>query len=297
MSEHHIFFASCEMTAALTSLRDSRCHINADPNAYYDERKDKKNQITYYASLSKVMTPKERFHALHALLEATHTTQPPYRPSVELYPWIDLHPDQTLHSIYSDQSMDPEEAIRGDFEMLHQIQQVFSSLLPEELRLPPEEFSDRLESIVATFPFNCEHAVPQGWFTKREPMRGDLHHLFACEPACNAFRGSLPFFDFSLDEGVRERCGRKDRGGFEPASGKGVVARAVLYFFLRYPGEIKPREHQKKQLKTLLSWHHNFSVSLYERHRNATIEERQGNRNPLIDYPEWADKIDFFVGA
>jgi endonuclease G, mitochondrial len=39
--------------------------------------------------------------------------------------------------------------------------------------------------------------VPQPWFAKREPMRGDLHHLFACESRCNAFRGNTPFFDFA----------------------------------------------------------------------------------------------------
>jgi endonuclease I len=42
-------------------------------------------------------------------------------------------------------------------------------------------------------PFNCEHVVPQSWFGKAEPMRGDLHHLFACESRCNSFRGNTPF--------------------------------------------------------------------------------------------------------
>jgi endonuclease G, mitochondrial len=34
-------------------------------------------------------------------------------------------------------------------------------------------------------------------------------------------------------------------------------------------------------------------VSDYERHRNAAIFERQGNRNPLIDHPEWAQHLAF----
>ena len=38
--------------------------------------------------------------------------------------------------------------------------------------------------------------VPQSWFEKHEPMRGDLHHLFACESRCNGFRGNTPFADF-----------------------------------------------------------------------------------------------------
>ena len=34
----------------------------------------------------------------------------------------------------------------------------------------------------------------------------------------------------------------------------------------------------------------------YEYHRNATIAMAQGNRNPLIDFPEWSDKIDLALG-
>ena len=34
----------------------------------------------------------------------------------------------------------------------------------------------------------------------------------------------------------------------------------------------------------------------YERHRNAAIEQSQGNRNPLIDHPDWAARIDFAAG-
>ena len=42
-----------------------------------------------------------------------------------------------------------------------------------------------------------------------------------------------------------------------------------------------------------LQWHEAEPVTEYERHRNAAIFERQGNRNPLIDHPEWASRIDF----
>ena len=48
----------------------------------------------------------------------------------------------------------------------------------------------------ASAPYNCEHVVPQSWFSKKEPMRGDLHHLFACESRCNSFRGNHAYFDF-----------------------------------------------------------------------------------------------------
>jgi endonuclease G, mitochondrial len=46
----------------------------------------------------------------------------------------------------------------------------------------------------------------------------------------------------------------------------------------------------------LLAWHDTEPVSEYERHRNETIFERQGNRNPLIDRPDWASRIAFGEG-
>lgn len=70
-------------------------------------------------------------------------------------------------------------------------------------------------------------------------MRGDLHHLFACESDCNSFRGNTPYGDFpDFMEVVREACGKREQQRFEPASGKGPVARAVLYFLLRYPQQV-----------------------------------------------------------
>ncbi|MEU9014913.1 hypothetical protein AB0D12_35245 [Streptomyces sp. NPDC048479] len=71
----------------------------------------------------------------------------------------------------------------------------------------PAELEAEFDALEASMPFYCEHVVPQSWFTKQEPMRGDLHHLFACEAV-----------------------------GFQPEEGKGTVARAPLYFLLRHPG-------------------------------------------------------------
>jgi endonuclease I len=130
-------------------------------------------------------------------------------------------------------------------------------------------------------------------------MRGDLHHLFACESRCNSFRGNTPYFDFEdFGEVIRDNCGKIAGERFEPTAGKGVVARATFYFLLRYPGEINnvEQEYQVERLPILLDWHKTFPVTDYERHRNAAIYDKQGNRNPLIDFPEWAEKIDFRIG-
>ena len=127
-------------------------------------------------------------------------------------------------------------------------------------------------------------------------MRGDLHHLFACEPGCNSFRGNIPYFDFpDFEEALRDECGKRDGTKFEPSAAKGIVARATLYFLLRYPGNIS-KSYDAKRLTTLLSWHNTHEVSEYELHRNVAIFAAQGNRNPFIDHPEWADDIDLKLG-
>ncbi|MNC25049.1 Extracellular ribonuclease precursor [compost metagenome] len=81
-------------------------------------------------------------------------------------------------------------------------------------------------------------------------------------------------------------CGKQEADRFEPEYGKGIAARATLYFLLRYPGMI---DSSRVDELLLLQWHHTFPVTLYEKHRNLAIFELQGNRNPFIDFPEAAE--------
>ena len=66
----------------------------------------------------------------------------------------------------------------------------------------------------------------------------------------------------------------------------------------RYPGVIgdNRNEYGPNDLPTLLQWQRENPPTEYEKHRNQYIEKLQGNRNPLIDFPQWADKIDFTRG-
>jgi endonuclease G, mitochondrial len=159
------------------------------------------------------------------------------------------------------------------------------------------ELAAELNLVEAAFPYNCEHVVPQSWFQNREPMRGDLHHLFACEPECNSFRGNTPYYDFAdFEKLVRSDCGKREEGKFEPSGGKGAAARAVLYFHLRYPGAVADDEFGSERLPVLLTWHAVEPPVEHEQHRNQAIQQRQGNRNPLIDHPDLAERIDFTLG-
>lgn len=280
---------------------------------YYDVEKDKADIEAYYHGIDRGAGKTALFNALKKLLSETHTTELSYKAArhKHLYPWVDLRESGDLRNIYSGTILDPAEILAQELERFELVQPGYLS----EFSLDDFDADDREDAafdalemaLEATQPFNCEHVVPQSWFEKRQPMRADLHHLFTCEPRCNSFRSNIPYFDFEPlltdtpdinDEVERSECGQRVGKMFEPEFNHSVVARATLYFLLRYPTEIgdKENELQKSRLDTLLAWHRANKPNRYEKHRNATIFAVQGNRNPLIDLPELADKINFGLG-
>lgn len=268
---------------------------------YYDGTQDILDRDEYYKEIDPSSSKKALFDSLTQLLESTHKNRFSYREArwQYLYPRVDRHESGELRNIYSGTPLDPTEALRQEMVLVEErANETMQRLEREHLSFETEaerlEYLDFLES---DLPFNCEHVVPQSWFAKKKPMRADLHHLFACEPRCNSFRSNIPYFDFDpLEEKTRTDCGRREERKFEPQFGKGVVARATLYFLIRYPKEIDKAEMPKIRLETLIKWHDQYPIERYEYHRNATIAAAQGNRNPLIDYPDWAKKIDFNLG-
>jgi deoxyribonuclease I len=243
---------------------------NIENKTYYDAELDASMRDEYYCAA--VFTPKE----LHSLLVRTHTSHLRYSPHEYVYPWVDLQENLQLKSLYSGQDLDPVEVIEEDLRLLNTLRE--------------GGFASRKADL-----FNTEHVVPQSWFDGDEPMRGDLHHLFACEPGCNSMRSNLPYYDFQSYEpelavsGIRTGCGMVEAGKFEPEYGKGIVARAVFYFAVRYKDVIQL--DTQMDLELLLGWHEMHPVTLYEKHRNAAIHELQGNRNPFIDFPDLAGSM------
>lgn len=270
---------------------------------YYDKTQDAKDVLEYYKGLPSNPSAAALFNALHDLLERTHHGKVSYG-SVRkkyLYPTVDIHPDGKLRSIYrGDQSKgyDPEKFIEHDYQVAREIERRMEVWRRTEA-FGFESESMMLERLEAAAPYNCEHVVCQSWFNDAEPMRGDMHHLFACESGCNSSRGNQPFIDFADYnpdglEGIRQACGKGEGNRFEPEAGKGPVTRATLYFLLRYPQVID--RYKPEDLEMLLAWHERYPVSEYELHRNQCIYRVQGNRNPLIDNPGLARKIAFKLG-
>jgi endonuclease I len=283
-----------ELIATLRDLERSR------RRPYYEKRKDGEERERYYDGIDvDELDERQLYRRLSRLVNETHVRRPAYKPSRLVYPWVDLHSDRQLRSIYSGKTFDPEEFIREDFAMEQRRAERLRELVLTEAFAGTDRLLAEEAAMEAAFPFNCEHVVPQSWFEKREPMRGDLHHLFACEWGCNSFRGNTPYFEFAdFEEAIRDDCGKREENRFEPASGKGTAARAVMYFLLRYPKVVasNAREFETDRLSTLLDWHKSDRVDDYGRHRNQAIFELQGNRNPLIDHPDWAGRIALRLG-
>ncbi len=286
------------LAAALARLAET------DADTYYDEQRDATDRDAYYVDIDENLSATERFDQLSDLVRRTHHTELSYETArlQHLYPVVDRRPPPALDlvSIYSNVGFDPEELIHQELLVEAQRGEMIRRFATSESYAGEASFERFLENLETVAPFNCEHVVPQSWFDARNPMRADLHHLFTCEPGCNSFRGNIGYFQFGPeDEAVRNGCGRREDDKFEPEEGKGAVARATLYFLLRYPGLIgdQSRELGPERLHdVLLRWHDEHPPDLWEHHRNAEIMAVQGNRNPFIDHPDWAVDIDFSSG-
>lgn len=276
-----------------------------DAKKYYEEIKYKTGQVRMYGEYSK-------------LIASTHTKVFGYDSArlKVLYPYVDLHQDGTLRSIYSGALMRTPDVIMEEaliiMDQLPNARETFSNIGIDGLLALADGIEFKTPAMERVdVPYNCEHVVPQSWYEKRKPMVSDLHHLFTCERGCNSYRGKRPYGDFEgydpepqtidlIEAELRAKCGlveaRPDgRLEFEPENNKGAVARATLYFLLRYQNEVgnAPSEMPLESVKTLLRWHSAEPVTDYERHRNRAIFLTQGNRNPFIDFPELAEKLAF----
>jgi len=261
---------------------------------YYDSHADAQLKAAYYGSIKlEGKDPTAAFRELSQLVEQTHTEKLNYNPSKYVYPWVDVRPNGQLESIYSPLSIRLVEMSPAKQQALDQAAAQMASLSA----LAPEAAACQIGLTQSLGALNCEHVVPQSWYSKEEPMRGDLHHLFACDSRCNSSRGNRAYREprvGSIDE--VENCGMITDGGkgFRPLAGRGAVARATLYFLVRYPQ--RAIAYGPEDVKTLLKWHQAEPPTLHEKHRNVAIQELQGNRNPFIDNPHWASLVDFSAG-
>ncbi|SEI83834.1 hypothetical protein SAMN04488127_0586 [Bhargavaea ginsengi] len=152
--------------------------------------------------------------------------------------------------------------------------------------------------------WNREHvwAKSHGDFGTSMGPGTDIHHLRPTDVQVNSSRSNL---DFDYGGNPVNNCSGclRDGDSFEaPDEVKGDVARMLFYMATRYEEgdrvdlELNERVNNGSapyhgKLSVLLEWHEMDPVSEYEQNRNDVIFEIQGNRNPFIDNPEWAESI------
>ncbi len=275
----------------LHELKINQYRIKEDIKNYYNEEEDNENIKRYYQSIDFEDT-NNLLEDIRALVINTHHTEISYKEAKEhLYKLVDLQPDGNLKSIYCGATKEPSQAIEHDYITMINISRCLEDLRRSE---SIENLEQEIRNVYKNNKFNCEHVVCLSWFNKKVPMKGDLHHLFACEPDCNNFRTNYGYHDFiDSTPDAKNECGKRCTINclFEPEYGKGEVARATLYFLLRYHSELLDEYKERIDIELMIKWHKEYEVSLYEKHRNNEIYNIQGNRNPFIDFPD----VDFGI--
>ena len=150
--------------------------------------------------------------------------------------------------------------------------------------------------------WNREHVWPQskGWFTT-SGAGADLHHIRPSDPSVNSSHNNYPYGEVSSSTYVKTSKANgtvytdaKCSGGyFEPGDNKkGDTARIIFYLLVRYSqSDSYSITNVAKSMDMLLEWNDLDPVDSYETRRNEAVYNIQGNRNPFIDNPDYADYI------
>lgn len=160
--------------------------------------------------------------------------------------------------------------------------------------------------------YNREHLVPQSSFSEASPMKNDIHHVYPTDGYVNGGRGSFPFGEVQTASNTYQNGSQKGTSAvlgysgtvFEPIDEfKGDIARALLYFAVRYQNDVdtytsfdmfngtEDQVFQTWAIDLLLDWHNVDPVSQKEIDRNDTAYNFQGNANPFVNHPEYANMI------
>ncbi len=160
--------------------------------------------------------------------------------------------------------------------------------------------------------YNREHIIPQSLFNEASPMVADVHFIRATDGKVNGMRSNYPFGKVGTASFTSQnfsKLGNSVSPGysgtvFEPIDAfKGDVARMIFYFVTRYEAKLSGFTSggmlggsaypglQPWALQQYMLWHLMDPVSNEEKARNNASFAYQGNRNPFIDHPEYAELI------
>ena len=157
--------------------------------------------------------------------------------------------------------------------------------------------------------YNREHLWAQSWTNDDGTHKTDLHHVYPTDGWVNNKRGNYAFGEVGNAPWTSQngsKLGPNTVSGyngtvFEPIDEyKGDIARALMYVSVRYyqedSGWSTSDMTNKSVIKDwamtmLLRWHREDPVDDKEINRNNKVYQIQGNRNPFVDYPDFAERI------
>ncbi|WP_312749634.1 endonuclease [Epilithonimonas hominis] len=172
--------------------------------------------------------------------------------------------------------------------------------------------------------WNREHMMPQSSFNSAYPMYSDLFFVIPTDARINQLRSNYPYGKagstvyYNFSNGSKQAANGTANATYtgrvyEPINEfKGDVARALLYFAVRYEGKLsgfnfstnadptkdqnpldgtEEKAYENWYVAMLLNWHQSDPVSQREIDRNNAVYNLQKNRNPFIDHPEWVNMI------
>ena len=157
--------------------------------------------------------------------------------------------------------------------------------------------------------YNREHLWAQSWTNDDGTHKTDLHHVYPTDGYVNNRRGNYAFGEVTKATWTSQNGGKLGANTVSGYSGtvfepideyKGDIARALMYVSVRYYQEDNSwgtSDMTNKSvikdwaIKMLLQWHEQDPVDDKEINRNNAVYNIQKNRNPFVDYPEFANKI------
>lgn len=226
----------------------------------------------YYASVESLSTNGASFRSsLASLITSTHKSQPTYSGLINVFPDTDANPDNKSQMLWF------------------------------------------YTGTVAKSGTNREHVWPKDGgtaFPAESETGSDAHHLRPTDHDLNSTRQSYSFGEVKQISGniVAEYGSKtydnlcyldKGLGLFYPSVGyRGATARILMYVQTRWGDQynlqfVLGAGHCKTigDIETLMKWHLEEPVTAAERLRNDEVQKIQGNRNPFIDHPEYAERI------
>jgi len=174
---------------------------------------------------------------------------------------------------------------------------------------------------------NREHSLPKSWFgvgsgqEDRYSIGCDYHNLYPSNAKANNAKSNYPLGEVNMSVTVTFNNGVSKVGKsripinngqytgnvFEPADEyKGDFARDYMYMVTCYEdySQIWTTSYGMTMLQNntyptftpyaidlLMKWHRQDQVSEKEINRNEAVYDVQGNRNPFVDHPEYAEYI------